>query len=57
MFGEVMIMAAQYENTQYKSQLGQGLPNEKKSKKSVRTNLLNRLKMRMLSALKGEQYR
>ena len=52
-----MIMAAQYENTQYKSQLGQGLPNEKKSKKSVRTNLLNRLKMRMLSALKGEQYR
>jgi len=57
MFGEVMIMAAQYENTQYKSQLGQGLPNEKKSKKSMRTNLLNRLKMRMLSALKGEQYR
>ena len=57
MFGEVMIMVSQYENTQYKKQPGQGLPNEKKSKKSVRTNLLNRLKMRMLSALNGEQYR
>ena len=57
MFGEVMIMVSQYVNTQYKKQPGQGLPDKKKGKKSVRTNLLNRLKMRMLSALKGEQYR
>jgi len=44
-------------NTQSESQPGQGSPKRKKRKTKMRKNLLNRLKMRMLSALKGEQYR
>ena len=44
-------------NTQSESQQGQGSPKRKKRKTKMRTGLLNRLKMRMLSALKGEQYR
>ena len=44
-------------NTQSESQPGQRLPKRKNKKTKMRKNLLNRLKMRMLSALKGEQYR
>ena len=43
--------------TQSERQPGQGLAKKKKRKTKMRTGLLNRLKMRMLSALKGEQYR
>ena len=60
MWGEAVYWLSLYgfdPNTQTESQPGQGLPKKKKRKTKVRTNLLNRLKMRMLSALKGEQYR
>ena len=43
--------------TQTESQLGQSFPYRKRKKKSMRTGHLNRLKMRMLSALKGDKYR
>jgi len=46
-----------YDVTQKKSQPGQRISKNNKKNKRLRTGLLNRLKMRMLSALKGEQYR
>jgi len=46
-----------YDVTQKKSQPGQRISKKNKKNKRLRTGLLNRLKMRMLSALKGEQYR
>lgn len=57
MFGEVMRIMQEMGYTQTKSQQPQGLPVNKSKKGKVRKNLLNRLKLRMLSALKGEQYR
>ena len=55
-WGEVMLWMA-VQNTQSESQPGQSFPKRKRKKKSMRTGHLNRLKMRMLSALKGDKYR
>ena len=60
MWGEMlywMSLNGTIDYTQTERQPGQGLPTKKKRKTKMRTGLLNRLKMRMLSALKGEQYR
>ena len=46
-----------YDVTQSESQPGQEKNKKNKKNNKLRTGLLNRLKMRMLSALKGEQYR
>ena len=59
MIGDVYTYLASlgYDFTQKKSQPGQRINKKNKKNKRLRTGLLNRLKMRMLSALKGEQYR
>ena len=57
MFGEVVRIIQEMSYTQTKSQLGQGFNKRKSKEGNMRKNLLNRLKLRMLSALKGEQYR
>ena len=60
MWGEMlywMSLSGNIDYTQSESQPGQRLPKRKNKKTKMRTGLLNRLKMRMLSALKGEQYR
>lgn len=57
MFGEVVRIMQEMGYTQTKSQLGQGFGKKKSKEGKMRKNLLNRLKLRMLSALKGEQYR
>jgi len=59
MIGDVYAYLASmgYDPTQTESQPGQEKNKKNKKNKRLRTGLLNRLKMRMLSALKGEQYR
>ena len=60
MWGEMlywMSLSGNIDYTQSVSQPGQRLPKKKNKKTKMRKGLLNRLKMRMLSALKGEQYR
>ena len=60
MWGEMlywMSLSGNIDYTQSESQPGQRLSKRKNKKTKMRTGLLNRLKMRMLSALKGEQYR
>lgn len=60
MWGEMlywMSLSGNIDYTQSESQPGQRLPKRKNKKTKMRKGLLNRLKMRMLSALKGEQYR
>ena len=57
MFGEVVRIMQEMGYTQTESQLGQGFEERKSKEGKMRKNLLNRLKLRMLSALKGEQYR
>jgi len=57
MFGEVIRIMEEMGYTHTEIQQPQGLPVNKSEKGKMRKNLLNRLKLRMLSALKGEQYR
>ena len=56
MWGEMMLWMA-VNGTQLESQPGQRSLKRKRKKKSLRKGHLNRLKMRMLSALKGDKYR
>jgi len=60
MWGEMlywMSLSGNIDYTQSESQPGQRSPERKRKKKSLRKGHLNRLKMRMLSALKGDKYR
>jgi len=59
MIGDVFAYLASlgYDPTQSVSQPGQEKNKKNKKNKHLRKGLLNRLKMRMLSAFKGEQYR
>jgi len=57
MFGEVIRIMEEMGYTHTEIQQPQGLPVKQSEKGKMRKNLLNRFKMRMLSALKGEQYR
>ena len=59
MIGDVYAYLASlgYDVTQSESQPGQEQNKKNKKNNKLRTGLLNRLKMRMLSALKGDKYR
>ena len=59
MIGDVFAYLASmgYDPTQTESQRPQEKNKKNKKNKRLRTGLLNRLKMRMLSALKGDKYR
>lgn len=57
MFGEVVRIMQEMGYTHTEIQQPQGFEERKSKEGKMRKNLLNRLKLRMLSALKGEQYR
>ena len=59
MIGDVFAYLASlgYDPTQTESQRPQEKNKKNKKNNKLRTGLLNRLKMRMLSALKGDKYR